>query len=185
MKRAGVRYGELVCLPSEKSLRTRDGKASRMIAPDNSVEYADVGGDWNPIHINTTFARFAGFQTAVYHGNHTNALVLQLIRREIPGTSPTTIRRYSANNTAVLFPGDSVSMVIKHFAMDRDCSVLSCDVRRDDTEEFVLSEEVNLDGPRSSFLFTVQGSQFAGIGLREEKEAELEPQNPECGEESL
>lgn len=164
MGRNAVRIGEPTRLPTEKTLRTREGKAFKIVCPDNSVEYADVGGDFNPIHTITTFARFQGFKTPIYHGNHTTALVLQLIRKEIPGASAATLRKYSATNTAVVYPGDTLSVTIKHVAMDRGMAVLSYDVRNRD-EEQVLVGEVTLDAPSSAFLFTGQGSQFAGMGL--------------------
>jgi (acyl-carrier-protein) S-malonyltransferase len=159
MKREASRTGEPLRLP----LQT--GMTFQITPPDNSIEYAVAGGDYNPIHTIPTFSRFSGFEVPVYHGNHTIALVLQLIRREIPGANVMTLRKYDVTFSAVVFPREKLTVLVKHVAMDEGRVILSISAQREGSEETVLAAEVVLDPPTTTLLFTGQGSQFQGMGL--------------------
>ncbi|KAH6996916.1 acyl transferase domain-containing protein [Ilyonectria destructans] len=166
MRKHGVSCGEPVRLQSERKLKPKtSGQSFKIITPANSADYAIVSGDINPIHTSLSVARFAGFKAPIYHGNQTAALVLQLIRREVPGASSATLRQYECTFSAVVLPGDTLSVELKHVAMDEGGSVISLSVRRDLSDELVLVGEVFLEAPATAFMFTGQGSQFAGMGL--------------------
>ncbi|KAJ5506175.1 Acyl transferase/acyl hydrolase/lysophospholipase [Penicillium expansum] len=159
MKREASRTGEPLRLPPQT------GMTFQINPPDNSIEYAVAGGDYNPIHTIPTFSRFSGFEVPVYHGNHTIALVLQLIRREIPGANVMTLRKYDVTFSAVVFPREKLTVLVKHVAMDEGRIILSISAQREGSEETVLAAEVVLDPPTTTLLFTGQGSQFQGMGL--------------------
>ncbi|OQD96227.1 hypothetical protein PENVUL_c094G04583 [Penicillium vulpinum] len=159
LKREAFHMGEPGRLPPQT------GMTFQVITPDNNIEYAVAGGDYNPIHTIPTFSRFSGFEVPVYHGNHTIALVLQLIRREIPGANVITLRKYDVSFSAVVFPGEKLMVLVKHVAMDEGRAVLSISAQREGSEETVLAAEVVLDPPTTTLLFTGQGSQFQGMGL--------------------
>ncbi|KAI0467782.1 acyl transferase domain-containing protein [Xylaria cf. heliscus] len=161
LKRNAVPVSDRVQLQSERTL-----KNIRVVTPDNSVEYAFVSRDLNPIHTLPAFARVAGFSGPVYHGSHTVLLALQAIYRTIPWASAAKMRHYNCEFLSVVWPGDALVVTVKHIGMDKGGAVLGFAVRREaGTGESVLTGEVVLEAPPTAFLFTGQGSQFRGMGL--------------------
>ena len=154
-----------VQLPVEKLLLDKNGKPFKFKVPDNSREYAEAVGDYNPIHTTPSFAHYAGHERPICHGNHTTALVLAIIRREVPGASTDTIRAYTTENRAVVYPGDVLITTVKHIAMESGQDILKYEVRNEESGDVVLTGSVTLSGPISAFVFTGQGSQHPCMGL--------------------
>lgn len=160
-----ARTSQPVHLPVEKLLLDKDGKPFRFKVPDNSIQYAEASGDYNPIHTTPSFARYAGYDQPIYHGNHTTALVLAAIRREVPGASADTIRAYTTENRAVVYPGDVLITTVKHVAMESGQAILKYEARNEESGDVVLTGTVTLSKPSSAIYFTGQGSQHPGMGL--------------------
>jgi fatty acid synthase subunit beta len=156
---------QVVQLPVEKLLLDQNGKPFRFKVPDNSIQYAEASGDYNPIHTTPSFARHAGYDQPIYHGNHTTALVLAAIRREVPAASNDGIRAYTTENRAVVYPGDVLATTVKHVAMDSGQAILKYEARNEDSGDTVLTGTVTLSRRSSAFYFTGQGSQHPGMGL--------------------
>ncbi|KAI1116769.1 acyl transferase domain-containing protein [Nemania sp. NC0429] len=161
LKRNAVPVSHRVQLQSERTLKT-----IRIVAPDNSVEYAAASHDLNPIHTVPAFARLAGFPHPVYHGSHTVALALQAIWRTIPWANAAMLRHLDCEFLSMVWPGDVLIVTIKHVGMEKGGAVLGFAVRREaGTGGPVLTGEVVLEALPTAFLFTGQGSQFKGMGL--------------------
>ncbi|KAI1746872.1 acyl transferase domain-containing protein [Xylaria castorea] len=145
LERNAVPVSDRVQLPSERTLKT-----IRVVAPDNSVEYAVVSRDLNPIHTLPAFARLAGFSSP----------------RTIPWASAAMLRQYNCEFLSVVWPGDALVVTIKHIGIEKGDAVLGFAVRREaGTGEPVLTGEVVLEAPPTAFLFTGQRSQFMWMGL--------------------
>ncbi|KAJ4387236.1 beta subunit of fatty acid synthetase [Gnomoniopsis smithogilvyi] len=165
MNRRGTRAEEQVRLPEAKALKTQAGKAFKITVPENSVEYCEVTKDFNPNHTLPAFARYSGWREPICQGNQTAALVLKLIRQEVPGASVSTLRKYDCDFRSVVYQGDTLAVSVKQVAMKHGGTVLSFTAVREGSDEVVVAGVVELEAPPTTFLFTGQGSQFAGMGL--------------------
>lgn len=165
MHRRGTRTEEQVRLSETKAFKTRDGKAFKVFVPSNSITYCQVTKDFNPNHTLPAFARYSGWREPICQGNQTAALVLKLIRQEVPGASVSTLRRYDCDFRSVVYQGDTLEVTVKQVAMQHGGIVLSFTAQREGADEVVVAGIVELEAPPTAFLFTGQGSQFAGMGL--------------------
>lgn len=151
--------------PDTKPLQSRTGRALKIAVPRNSVEYSYATRDFNPNHTLPAFARYSNWREPIVQGNQTAALVLKLVRQEVPGASASTLRRYEFDFQSVVHQGDVLAVSVKRSSMRDGWSVFSLSVQNELSEEMVLSGTVELAPPATAFLFTGQGSQFAGMGL--------------------
>lgn len=54
------------------------------ITRDQLIDYARASGDTNPIHIDETFAKAAGFPTVIVHGMLSMAFIAEVLRKSFP-----------------------------------------------------------------------------------------------------
>lgn len=165
INRRATRTEEQVRLPEAKALRNHAGQAFKIAVPNNSVTYCEVTKDFNPNHTLPAFARYSGWREPICQGNQTAALVLKLIRQEVLGASVSTLRRYDCDFRSVVYQGDTLVVSVKQVAMKHGGTVLSFTAQREGSDEIVVAGVVELEAPPTAFLFTGQGSQFAGMGL--------------------
>lgn len=164
LNRRGVRVDESASAPEGRSLRSGAGNALKIVVPSNSVAYCRSNLDFNPNHTLPAFARYSGWRRVIVQGNQTAALLLRLIRREVPGASSTTMRRYDADFRSVVYEGDELAVSLKS-STQRGRTLVHFTVHREASSEIVLSGTVELALPTTTYLFTGQGSQFTGMGL--------------------
>lgn len=67
--------------------------------------YAGASGDYNPLHIDSDFARRAGMPDVFAHGMLSAAYLARVLTRWV---EPSAIRRYSVRFTAITHIGDEV-----------------------------------------------------------------------------
>ena len=56
-----------------------------IVSRDDMARFADVSGDFNPLHVDDSFARSKGFEGVVVYGALIIAKVSQLIGMQLPG----------------------------------------------------------------------------------------------------
>lgn len=57
----------------------------RMITQDDVLKFADLSGDYNPIHLDEDYTKNTELQSPIVHGMILAALVSKLIGMELPG----------------------------------------------------------------------------------------------------
>lgn len=79
--------------------------------------FAEVSGDFNPLHMNEEFARNTQFGKRVVHGCFSSALISAVIGMKLPGPGALYVSQTS-NFRKPVFPGDTLTAtaeVIKKF----------------------------------------------------------------------
>lgn len=69
-----------------KSLQVGDsGSYSKVVSEKDIFRFADASGDYNPLHIDETYARNSRFGKRVAHGILTAGIISSVLSSELPG----------------------------------------------------------------------------------------------------
>ena len=71
----------------EERLLSRTADLDFAITEDDQLAFANVSGDFNPLHLDADFARARGFSGAVVYGAMIVARISQIVGMELPGSS--------------------------------------------------------------------------------------------------
>lgn len=82
--------------------------AKPTITREQLKEYAVASGDHNPIHLDDTFARDAGFDSVIVHGMISMAFLGDHILTTFPAAA-FRLTRFKARFRKVTFPGDTLT----------------------------------------------------------------------------
>ncbi|NBV51285.1 dehydratase [bacterium] len=79
--------------------------------------YAEVSGDFNPIHLDPQFAQEAGYPSVIAHGMLSMAFLADGIRKHFPEAN-FQVEQFSARFKKVTFPGDVLTIRCKVKAIE-------------------------------------------------------------------
>ena len=91
-------------------------------------------GDFNPLHVDPTAARAAGFPEPILHGLCTYGICQHAVLGEYAGFAPDSLREIGVRFAGVVFPGDSIRVDMwregsvisfEAFAVERQVKVMS------------------------------------------------------------
>jgi 3-hydroxybutyryl-CoA dehydratase len=88
------------------------GSMRRKITAEDIEKYAELVGDYNPIHVNETAAQESIFGRRVVHGMFTLGLVSSVIGTKMPGYG-TIYLNQNINFKAPLYIDDEVTVVVE------------------------------------------------------------------------
>jgi acyl dehydratase len=71
----------------EVPLPVRTAELDFAITEDDQLAFANISGDFNPLHLDAEFARAKGFSGAVVYGALIVARISQIVGMELPGSS--------------------------------------------------------------------------------------------------
>jgi acyl dehydratase len=71
----------------EKQLLQRTVELDFAITEADQLAFANISGDFNPLHLDANFARAKGFSAAVVYGAMIVARISQIVGMELPGSS--------------------------------------------------------------------------------------------------
>ncbi len=137
-----------------------------MNAPSTNGDYSEASGDFNPIHVSPAFAQVAGLPAPIVHGMRTSAQVRGVAERMLCGGDSTLFKNFTCSFTGKVLSDDLLEISLVHVAMNEGSKVVKIEACKADSKEVVLKGECEiLPGP-TAYLFTGQGSQKKGMGMK-------------------
>ena len=133
--------------------------------PASNVPYSLASGDTNPIHTSAHFARLAGLPGTITHGMYVSAAVRAALESGVVDNDPSRIRAYEVSFLGMVLPEDELQASFTHESMENGIKYMQISVRRQATDELVLSGSAQVQQPATTVLFTGQGSQEKGMGM--------------------
>ncbi len=132
------------------------------VAPRDAAAYARCSGDANPLHLSPEVAGLAGYDRPIMHGMWTLARALSLAVQYL-GEAYGRLSVAKASFQAPVYPGDELEFELRRLGPARGGRWFQTIVRRDGIR--VLQARVFVRPRRTAYVFTGQGSQFAGMGM--------------------
>jgi len=128
-------------------------KAVRSITltPDHVATYAQLTGDYNPLHFDENFAAGTKFGRLVVQGGLTTGLLHALVAMDMPGPG-TVFLSQNWNFTAPVFIGDTITAEAE--IVDLHHSKPVCQLKVKVTRQ---TGEIVLEGEAWCYQFTPQG----------------------------
>ena len=81
---------------------------TKQITDDDIRAFADLTGDYNPVHLDDKFAAGTRFGRRIAHGMISAGLISSVLANKLPGTG-TVYLSQSLSFVAPVFPGDTVT----------------------------------------------------------------------------
>ncbi|OCL09018.1 beta subunit of fatty acid synthase [Glonium stellatum] len=134
-------------------------------APNSNSEYSRVSQDYNPIHVSSAFARYAGLPGPITHGMHTSAIIRSICEMRCAEGDLSAMRTFNASFSGMIEPGDKIEVNLAQIAMVEGRKVISIEARNVDTSEKVFVGECEIEQSETAYIFTGQGSQEANMGM--------------------
>ncbi|KAL4945594.1 acyl transferase domain-containing protein [Aspergillus oleicola] len=160
------RRGELADCRTDLECPGWAGKSTMEIQmPRDNQPYAQLSGDFNPIHTSPIFASLAGLPGTLCHGMCTSAIVERVLEHLGLEGNRERLRRFEARFVDMVMPRERLIIDIQHTGMMDGRMCFTITASRRESDERVLEAEAEVDQPRTAYLFTGQGSQSKGMGM--------------------
>lgn len=158
-----VRAGGAVSDNSTDTPRRRRRDVT-VTAPADMRPFAQVSGDHNPIHTDTTAALLAGLPSPIVHGMWLSAAAQQVLTAT-DGTAvpPSRLVGWTARFLGMVLPGDEVDFRVERVGIDLGAEVLEVTAKTD--RGLVMAATARLAAPKTAYAFPGQGIQHKGMGM--------------------
>ncbi|EDU42149.1 fatty acid synthase subunit beta dehydratase [Pyrenophora tritici-repentis Pt-1C-BFP] len=163
LNRCGTQINGLNTLPIPQPL---GGKSSLSVStPLDNHAYARASGDFNPIHVSQTVARYANLPGPITHGMYTSAAVRQVVEKAAGCSNKVHMRSYKASFVNMVLPNSVLDIQIHHTAMKDGLRILNFQAVHSESKQVVLEGEAEVDQLLTAYVFTGQGSQKQDMGM--------------------
>ncbi|KAL5357217.1 acyl transferase domain-containing protein [Aspergillus floccosus] len=134
--------------------------------PRSNKAYSLFSRDFNPIHISETFAQYAELPGTITHGMYTSAAVRSAVQQCVVDGDPGRFRRWSCSFEGMVLPGDKLDIEVDFIGMVQGRQLLRVAAINSSTQEVVLRAEAEVNQAPTAYVFTGQGSQSVGMGMK-------------------
>jgi len=111
------------------SLRVGDTASFTQLISKNDVQaFADVSGDYNPLHMDDAYAKGTAFGERVVHGMYLGALVSRLVGMHLPGKRALLLKE-SLEFKKPVHVGDTVKVEGVITSVSQATRIVNVDVR--------------------------------------------------------
>ncbi|KAJ1994195.1 fatty acid synthase alpha subunit Lsd1 [Dimargaris cristalligena] len=133
-------------------------------APASNTAYANVSGDFNPIHVNPYFSDLADLPGTITHGMWTSASTRKFVEAFAADNHPLRVTAYDVKFQGMVLPSDRLETKLHHIGMQNGKKIIKVETINQD-QLVVLSGTAEVDQPTTAYVFTGQGSQETGMGM--------------------
>ncbi|KAI7904710.1 fatty acid synthase [Cokeromyces recurvatus] len=133
-------------------------------APASNEPYANVSGDFNPIHVNPYFADLARLPGTITHGMWTSASTRKFVEIFAADNVPRRVVAYDVKFVGMVLPSDRLETKLYHTGMKNGRKIIKVETFNQNNEK-VVEGTAEVEQPITSYVFTGQGSQEQGMGM--------------------
>lgn len=133
--------------------------------PNSNVKYAEISGDYNPIHVSPMFAGYAKLPGTITHGMYTSAVTRGLVETWAADNDIGRFQSFDCSFVGMVLPNDDIQVDMWHVGMMEGRKIIKVEAKNKATGEKVLDGRAEVDEPTSAYVFTGQGSQEQGMGM--------------------
>lgn len=134
-------------------------------APSSNEPYANVSGDYNPIHVSRIFSIYAALPGTITHGMYSSAAVRSLVEVWAADNYVGRVRAFKCSFVGMVLPNDELEVKLDHTGMINGRKIIKVEAVNVETQVPVLTGEAEVEQPTSAYVFTGQGSQEQGMGM--------------------
>lgn len=145
-------------MPSESTY------SSVVRAPSSNEPYANVSGDFNPIHVNPYFADLAQLPGTITHGMWTSASTRKFVEIFAADNVPRRVVAYDVSFVGMVLPSDRLETKLYHTGMKNGRKIIKVETFNQNNEK-VVEGTAEVEQPTTAYVFTGQGSQEQGMGM--------------------
>lgn len=136
-----------------------------LVAPRAMAAFAQVSGDFNPIHTSDAAAKLAGLGSPIVHGMWLSAAAQHAVSAIDLGDKvpPRTLSSWTTRFLGMVRLGAQIDVRVERIAMDQGTEVLEVSCRIDG--DLVMTATGRVAPPKTVYAFPGQGIQTKGMGL--------------------
>ncbi|TGL61117.1 type I polyketide synthase [Leptospira sarikeiensis] len=135
------------------------------LAPSDMSEYSSASGDTNPIHTDPDFAKYAGWKDKIVHGLWTSSRVIKQIVIDVCEGDPSRMISFDETFEAPVYLGEELLVEVSHISQWKGNQVLSVNLKNR-AGETKLGAKAIVSPKKTGYVFTGQGSQSQGMGMK-------------------
>ncbi|EPG76298.1 beta-ketoacyl synthase [Leptospira fainei serovar Hurstbridge str. BUT 6] len=134
-------------------------------APNDMSSYSAASKDANPIHTDQNFARLGGWEKPIVHGLWTSSQVTNLLVRFVCGGDSSRLVSLKEAFEAPVYLNEELRLEAFHVAQSSGNKVIEISLQSK-SGEIKLKAEALVSPAKTSYVFTGQGSQSQGMGMK-------------------
>ncbi|KAI9247028.1 hypothetical protein BY458DRAFT_560469 [Sporodiniella umbellata] len=138
--------------------------SSVVLSPSSNEPYANVSGDFNPIHVNPYFADLAQLPGTITHGMWTSASTRKFVEIFAADNVPRRVVAYDVKFVGMVLPSDRLETKLYHVGMKNGRKIIKVETFNQNSEK-VVEGTAEVEQPVTAYVFTGQGSQEQGMGM--------------------
>eukprot|EP00741_Cyanophora_paradoxa_P008217 tig00000025_g7952.t1 len=163
--------------PEEPAVLFEDGgysmlaEVDKVVAPaentgmtNHIIQYAAASRDFNPIHVNPYIADLANLPATITHGMWTSANGRRVVETYAAKTHGARVVSYLATFLGMVKPRDVLTTELRHVGMRSGRMIVEV-VITNEAGATVLKASAEVEQPKTSYVFTGQGSAEVGMGM--------------------
>ena len=116
--------GKLLMVSNPRFEVGESASLSREITENDISDFANLSGDQNPIHVDSSFAKESYFKGVIAHGMLVSSLISSVLGNELPGSGAIYLSQ-DLRFLAPVRPGDTITARVEVISWDEESGRVS------------------------------------------------------------